>query len=86
MERDTASLVTGKKGWEGKEEGGGRDGNGRKKRIGAEMRMLWTDRWTDIYIYVCVCTCMYMYVYVCVCTCMCMYMYMYVHVCVYIYI
>lgn len=53
MERDTASLVTGKKkGWEGKEEGGGRDGNGRKKRIGAEMRMLWTDRWTDIYIYV----------------------------------
>lgn len=31
MERDTASLVTGKKGWEGKEEGGGRDGNSRKK-------------------------------------------------------
>lgn len=32
MERDTASLVTGKKGWEGKEEGGVRDGNSRKKK------------------------------------------------------
>lgn len=31
MERDTASLVTGKKGWEGIEEGGGRNGYSRKK-------------------------------------------------------
>lgn len=49
---------------------GGRKGRRRerwereKKRIGAEMRMLWTDRWTDIYIHVCVCTCMCIYIYI----------------------
>lgn len=43
MERDTASLVTGKKGWEGKI-GGRREP---KKGSKAEMRALWTDRWTD---------------------------------------
>lgn len=31
MERDTASLVTGKKGGREKKEGGGSDGNSRKK-------------------------------------------------------
>lgn len=47
MERDTASLVTGKKGWEGKR-GGRREGwEQPKKGSKAEMRTLWMDRWTD---------------------------------------
>lgn len=43
MERDTASLVTGKKGGREEEEG---EIETAEKRIRAEMRMLWTDRWT----------------------------------------
>lgn len=42
MERDTASLVTGKK-------KGGRERwkqQKEKKMIGAEMRTLWTERWS----------------------------------------
>lgn len=63
MERDTASLVTGKKGWEGKKEGGGRDGNGRKK--GSEQRWECSgqiDGRISIYMYVYVHVCVYIYI------------------------